>query len=89
MLMTRLTGWARVLYKCEVFNLFAHFKTQEGLNRMEGGRKRQGLVPDFLMEIEKERGQEQLGLAELKSICCFPESWRPERGVQEEGLGCK
>ena len=35
---------------------------------MEKGRKRQGLLPDFLMEIEKGIGQKQLELAELKAF---------------------
>ena len=45
---------------------------QEGLSRIEKGRKRQGLVPDFLVEVSKEGGQKQLELAELKMISCCP-----------------
>ena len=39
---------------------------------MERGRKRQGLVPDFLLELDGERGQKKDELAELKVICCCP-----------------
>ena len=33
--------------ECEVFNLFSGLIPQEGLNRLERGRKRQGILPDF------------------------------------------
>ena len=59
-------------YQSEVFNLFSPLIPQEGLSRIEHGRKRQGLVPDYLLEITKERGQKQLELAELKVMCCCP-----------------
>ena len=39
--------WAGVPVQCEVFNLFARDIPQEGLSRIERGRKRKGLVPDF------------------------------------------
>ena len=43
---------------------------------MERGRKRQGLVPDFMLELEGERGQKRdEQLAELKVICCCPSSY--------------
>ena len=59
-------------FQCEVFNMFAHLIPQQGLSRMERGRKRQGLVPDFMLELEGERGQKRDELAELKVICCCP-----------------
>ena len=59
-------------FQCEVFNMFAHLIPQQGLSRMERGRKRQGLVPDFLLELDGERGQKRDELAELKVICCCP-----------------
>ena len=46
---------------CEVFNLFTHLIPQEGLSRMDRGRKRQGLVPDFMMEVAGERRQGREG----------------------------
>ena len=33
--------------KCEVFNLFAREISHEGLSRIERGRTRQTIVPDF------------------------------------------
>ena len=39
---------------------------------MERGRKRQGLVPDFLLVLDGERGQKKDELAELKVIFCCP-----------------
>ena len=43
MMLARLLKWAKVSFQCEVFNLFAHLIPQEGLSRLERGRKRQGL----------------------------------------------
>ena len=42
-----LLRWAGLAFDCEVFNLFAHNIPQAGLARIERGRRRQGLVPDF------------------------------------------
>ena len=44
MLLRRLLVWAGIPVSCELFNLFASCIPQEGLNRLEGGRRRQGLV---------------------------------------------
>ena len=66
-----LLRWAGIEVDCEVFNVFAGLIPQEGLSRLEQGRKRQGLVPDFRLRVPA-RGQgpqvEELVLAELKSI---------------------
>ena len=48
---------------CEVFNLFADAIPQQGLSRIERGRRRQALVPDF-----KKRGEEGDVLCELKFL---------------------
>ena len=48
--------------------MFAHLIPREGLSRIERGRKRQGLVPDFMLEVTSERKE----LAELKRISCCP-----------------
>ena len=57
--------WAGIPVVCEVFNLFASCIPQAGLSRIERGRRRQGLVPDF-----KLRGEEGEGdiLCELKCM---------------------
>ena len=66
--------WAGVEVECEVFNLFSGLIPQRGLSRMEAGRKRQGLVPDFRVREPGAEGgdQEQSVLAELKVICSCP-----------------
>ena len=52
----RLLVWSGIPVTCEVFNLFASCIPQEGLNRLERGRKRQGLVPDFMVPAEEGGG---------------------------------
>ena len=49
---------AGVRAECEVFNAFADAIPQQGLTRLERGRRRQGLVPDF--KLEGERGGEEI-----------------------------
>ena len=76
-LISRMCIWAGLNSECEVFGRFSGLIQQEGLNRMERGRKRQGLVPDFLIELplEGRRGSEQV-LAELKVISCCPTRYK-------------
>ena len=66
--------WAGIEVECEVFNLFFSLIPQRGLSRIEAGRKRQGLVPDFkIREPPVEgRGEEATVLAELKVITSCP-----------------
>ena len=78
-----LAKWARVTAKVEVFGEFAHLIPQEGLSRMERGRKRQGLVPDFLLRFEH-RGYSKSVLAELKILGCCPTRY-PVKGSREGG----
>ena len=69
----RLAHWAGVKVTCEVFNCFSHLIPQAGLNRMERGRKRQGILPDFLMEFTNPETKISSGrLCELKIINCCP-----------------
>ena len=67
----RLARWARVEARVEVFGEFSHLIPQEGLNRMERGRKRQGLVPDFLLRFNHGDCVNSV-LAELKVLSCCP-----------------
>ena len=66
---------------CEVFNLFSDCIPQEGLNRLERGRRRQALVPDF-----KVRGDASDVLCELKFInpckSRYPQDPRPRNQVR-------
>ena len=69
--------WAGISFQCEVFNLFSGLIPQQGLSRLEAGRKRQGLVPDFRVQEPSVTGEggnqeEKLVLAELKVISSCP-----------------
>ena len=67
--------WAGLEHTCEVFNLFAGYIPQAGLARIERGRKRQGLVPDFKVRAPvagRGPGETEETLAELKVISCCP-----------------
>ena len=67
--------WAGMEHTCEVFNLFAGEIPQRGLARIERGRKRQGLVPDFQVRVPvagRGAGETEQVLAELKCISCCP-----------------
>ena len=66
LLLRKLLVWSGIPVMCEVFNLFAGCIPQEGLNRIERGRKRQGLVPDFLIPAEEGGGSGIL--CELKGM---------------------
>ena len=76
-----LLKWAGVEVQCEVFNLFAGLIPQQGLSRMERGRKRQGMVADFMVCLpggagEAGGGRSGVGavsvLAELKVVSSCP-----------------
>ena len=56
LLLRKLLVWSGIPVIREVINLIASCIPQEGLNRIEMGRKRQGLVPDFLIPAEEGGG---------------------------------
>ena len=62
--------WSKLPVTCEVFNLFAHLIPQEALNRIERGRRRQALLPDFRIAIQDPVNGTTRILAELKVINC-------------------
>ena len=68
--------------ECEVFNLFARELPQEGLSRIEKGRTRQTMVPDFKISIPQTGGRSEQQLFELKvaSSCAtrYPRNPKPE-----------
>ena len=70
-----LLQWAGVRAECEVFNEFAALIPQQGLNRMQRGQRRQGLVPDF--KLEGERGGEDK-LCELKIMSASRSRYPPK-----------
>ena len=63
---------AGVPVECEVFNLFAREIPQEGLSRIERGRTRQTMVPDFKITVEEAGGRNEQRLYELKVISSCP-----------------
>ena len=71
-----LLRWSGIEVDCEVFNIFSALIPQQGLSRLEQGRKRQGLVPDFRLRVPTVGGGgpqgEEVVLAELKVISCCP-----------------
>ena len=71
--------WARLPVTVEVWGLFSHLIPAAGLTRMERGRKRQAIVPDFRLEMPTPAGGTSPQLAELKIISCC-ESWYPAGG---------
>ena len=68
--------WARLPVTVEVWGLFSHLIPAEALTRMEKGRKRQAIVPDFRLTMPSPTGGSFSQLAELKIISCC-ESWYP------------
>ena len=78
-----LLQWAGVRAECEVFNEFSGLIPQQGLNRIQRGQRRQGLVPDFKLEGER-GGEEQL--CELKIMSAsrsrYPRNPLPRDGVR-------
>ena len=68
--------------QCEVFNLFAREIPQDGLARIEKGRTRQSIVPDFRISIPEAGGREVATLYEMKVISScrtrYPRNPQPE-----------
>ena len=68
--------------ECEVFGLFKDLLPQEALQQeeeLQQGRKRQGLLPDFRLELPGPLGQPVSRLAELKVIGAV-KTWYPRSG---------
>ena len=65
-----LCAWSKLPITCEVFNLFAHLIPQEALNRMERGKRRQAILPDFRLAMPDPVTGISRRLAELKVITC-------------------
>ena len=68
--------------KVEVFNLFAGSIPQQGLSRMERGRKVQSIVPDLRISIPVE-GNLTPRLHEVKMISSSVTRYKPTREGQE------
>ena len=77
MTINSLCTWARLPTTCEVWGLFSHLIPNDVMSRIEGGRKRQGLVPDFRLEMPSTMGGTEYRLAELKAISCCDTWYKP------------
>ena len=82
--LNRLCVWSSLPATCEVFGLFSHLIPQEGLSRIERGRKRQAMVPDFQLEVPSTTGGKVSKLAELKVLNCCPTRYSP--GVRDKAV---
>ena len=74
-----LLRWAGLNAQTEVFNLFSGDIPQEGLSRLDRGRKRQGMVPDFRVSLpngESVATGNRVELAELKVISSCPSRYQ-------------
>ena len=78
----QLCQWAGLEAEVEVFNLFAGCIPQQGLNRMERGRKRQSIVPDMRIAIPTE-GNLERRLHEIKIISSSKSRYNPQREGQQ------
>jgi hypothetical protein len=68
--------------ECEVYGLFRDLIPVEALGEeeeLQRGRGRQGLLPDFRLEIPSPAGEPEYRLAELKMIGAVPK-WYPRSG---------
>ena len=74
--------WAGLEAEVEVFNLFSSSIPQEGLSRMERGRKIQSIVPDLRITIPIE-GVPTPSLHEVKVISSSVTRYTPHRQGQE------
>ena len=75
----RVARWAGVRCIVEVYGHFAGLLSQDALEALDTNRKRQGLVPDFLLQ-----GQ-VTGIAELKMISSVPSHYpRKIRGPNQD-----
>ena len=74
----------RLPTNCEVFGLFSSCIPQQGLNRIERGRQRQSMIPDFQLQLPTPQGRVSK-LAELKTIAFCQTYHHPgarKRGVE-------
>ena len=74
--------WARVDAEVEVFNLFAGSIPQEGLSRIERGKKVQSIVPDMRVSIPEE-GNLVRRLHEIKLISSSKTTYTIHREGQD------
>ena len=82
MMVQRLCVWSGLDCEVEVFNLFAGSIPQEGLSRMERGRKIQSIVPDLRISLPIE-GNLVPSLHEIKIISSCKTRYAPHRRGQE------
>ena len=69
----------------EVIGLVSHLIPAQALSRIERGRKRQGLVPDFRLSLSNPAGGHDLRLAELKVMACSQSRYPASAGGNVRG----
>ena len=74
-------SWARVPATVEVLGLFSHLIPSQALSRIESGRARHALVPDFRLNVPSNLGDTQVKLAELQVINCCKTWYTTGSGV--------
>ena len=83
-MLNRLCLASNVRAECEVFGAFRDLipvdALQQGEGELQRGRGRQGLLPDFRIEMPSPVGEPSLKLAELKCIGAVPR-WYPRSGT--------
>ena len=84
MKLLQMCQWAGLDAEVEVFNLFAASIPQEGLSRMERGRKIQSIVPDMRITIPVE-GSLVPSLHEIKMISSSKTRYSGGAGCHEGG----
>ena len=87
LLLNRMCQWAGLPCDMEVFNLFSGVIPQEGLNRMERGRKVQSIVPDLRISIPEE-GNLTPSLHEIKVISSSVTRYKLRRRGTGGSEGC-
>ena len=80
MALNSICTWARLPATVEVFGLFSDLIPAQALSRIEKGRKRQGMVPDFRLQMPHPTGGNTFQLAELKVISCCETWYTPSAG---------
>ena len=82
-----LANECRLPATCEVFGCFAPCIPQQGLSRLDKGRQRQSIIPDFKFKLPEPMGRVST-LAELKTITFCQSYHYPganKRGVEVRG----
>ena len=84
-----LLRWAGVQVDCEVFNIFAGLIPQQGLSRMEQGRKRQGLPSACSCCRWRKASSGGFGASRIEGYIMLPNPIQEESPRNRESSGQK